>query len=298
MRSPKEVGRRLYSDLVTRRATVTVVPAQDDGHDREAPIFIIGVYRSGTTLLRYIVDSHSRICCPPESDFLLPLLSVLDDDRALPSLNNLGYDDDHVTQRIRLFASYFFQNYAAAVGKPRWADKTPSYIDCLDNLLRVFPNAQFVFIYRNGLSQSHSMTRGGTYKRPVLEPHCRAGEDLRLGAMRYWSQQVCKMAKFEQDNPQQVTSIRYEDLCDDPNTTMQAVFRFLGEEFEKDAISYGSFEHTKGKEDGVAGANDSILPAEDHSIGWDTSLRDQCISIGSEALAATGYRVEADRAIS
>ena len=40
------------------------------------PGFLIGVYRSGTTLLRYILDSHSNIAVPPETNFLYPLADM------------------------------------------------------------------------------------------------------------------------------------------------------------------------------------------------------------------------------
>lgn len=289
MRSIGQVGRRLYSDLVTRRATVRIVSAEDASGQAERPIFIIGVYRSGTTLLRYIVDSHSRISCPPESDFLVPLFGLLDDERTIPSLGNMGFDEKHVQKRIRAFADYFFANYANAAGKPRWADKTPSYVSCLDKLHLIYPEAQFVFIYRNGLDQAHSMTRGGTFLRPVLEPFCEEGEDLRIGATKYWVQQTELMLDFENANREKVVSLRYEDLCQQPEIEVKRVFDFLGEEFEPEVLNYGNFEHTKGKEDGAAGANSSIAPAQRHVETWDRDLRRDCSAIAAKSLATLGY---------
>ena len=42
----------------------------------ERPIFLVGIYRSGTTLARYVLDSHSRITCPPETAFMAGLADL------------------------------------------------------------------------------------------------------------------------------------------------------------------------------------------------------------------------------
>ena len=70
--------RRMYRELVRGRTTLRVVAASEL-HLDTVPIFMTGVFRSGTTLLRYVVDSHSRICCPPESKFLRVLSELIGD---------------------------------------------------------------------------------------------------------------------------------------------------------------------------------------------------------------------------
>jgi len=58
------------------RERILVRRVNADERTRMPPAFIIGVYRSGTTLLRYVLDCHSRIAVPPESVFLDPLADL------------------------------------------------------------------------------------------------------------------------------------------------------------------------------------------------------------------------------
>src|SRR5436190_24224984 len=66
-----------------------------------APIFIVGCQRSGTSLRRRIVDSHSRIACPPETKFVLPLVEVLRSPQAMSGLESMGYGREEVRRALR-----------------------------------------------------------------------------------------------------------------------------------------------------------------------------------------------------
>lgn len=72
------------------------------------PIFVIGTFRSGTTSLRYILDSHSRISCPPESKFLEPLASLYNSEISMKAFRHMGYEELFVKRKIREFADAFF----------------------------------------------------------------------------------------------------------------------------------------------------------------------------------------------
>ena len=290
MRRPTEILRRLYRDFVVGRSSMKLVQAESLGDNKHPPVFIIGVYRSGTTMLRYMMDSHSRFCCPPESDFVLPVTELLDDQRAIQSLNDMGFDEAHVLSKLRETISYFFLNYAKSVQKERWVDKTPSYINCLDKIKKVFPDAKFLMIYRHGLDQAHSMTRGGTYMRPVLEEFCEGQQDLRLGATRYWAKQVNKMMDFEKQHPEDCFRLHYESLCDQPEPILKQMFDFLGEAFEPEILNYGDFQHTIGKEDGRALSTKSVQTASHHFDKWKVALRDECFRIGRDALHSLDYK--------
>src|SRR4029453_17976698 len=101
---------------------------------------IVGCQRSGTSLLRRILDSHSRIACPPESQFILPLVEILQgkgasiETKYLSGLASMGYGRSEVEASLARFISGFFERYAASQGKVRWADKSPLYVDCLAEL--------------------------------------------------------------------------------------------------------------------------------------------------------------------
>lgn len=290
----EDVLRRLYSDLVKRRSMVRITPAKAIALDH-SPIFIIGVYRSGTTLLRYIIDSHSHISCPPESNFLAPLAQLATSTMYGASLASMGFDQAHVQHKLRELAIYFFGNYAASHGKVRWADKTPDYVDHLDFLRALFPEAQFIMIYRNGLNQAHSYTREGAFMRATLAGYCHEGEDLRVGAVRYWKEKVGQMMDFEQRYPQQCIRVRYEDLCLRPEQETRRLFAFLQEEWEPAVLEYHKFAHDKGSEDGRVGATKGVFVNENHYNHWPQTLLQACNGLAEPVLARLGYQLEVAR---
>ena len=119
------------------------------------PVLVLGVRRSGTTLLRVILDRSSELAVPDES-YVVPQLasrhrgtvdpsSFVDDLRRLPRLRELGIMPDDVSRRLRpgmtsgAAIAAVFETYAAAHGKARWGDKTPLYMQHLPLLERPLP---------------------------------------------------------------------------------------------------------------------------------------------------------------
>ena len=115
---------------------------------------MLGVRRSGTTLLRVILDRSSELAVPDES-YVVPQLAhrhrgtvdrgaFVDDLRRLPRLRELGISPDDVARRLTTGMTTgaaigaVFETYAAGHGKPRWGDKTPLYMQHLRLLERLF----------------------------------------------------------------------------------------------------------------------------------------------------------------
>ncbi len=106
--------------------------------------FVVGMGRSGTTLLRLILDSHSVLAVPPETDFpeALTCGSEISDDAALRAFRrhrdwrSFGIDSAslHAALKARPSPSAgealrcFYRTYASRFGKSRWGDKTPAYV--------------------------------------------------------------------------------------------------------------------------------------------------------------------------
>jgi hypothetical protein len=208
----------------------------------ERPFFVVGCPRSGTTLVRTILDGHSRLSIPPESHFVLALsrrgrrgTATLDDILAHPEFAAWGADEQTLRRSVERAApanypelvSAVFEWYAESQGKPRWGDKTPGYVSYLPQLLRMFPDAQFVHLLRDGREVVASLSeQAWGPKRPVIgalwwrrkvSAGRRAGH--RLGADRY-------------------LELRLEDLIADPETKVNEVCAFLGEEFEPDMLDF------------------------------------------------------------
>jgi len=94
------------------------------------PIFIVGCPRSGTTLLRLILDSHPSISAGPESRFLWGIRAI--EERNWPTLAGFGLDRAEWHDNVRSLFEAFHLRYAEHQGKIRWADKSPDYALMLD----------------------------------------------------------------------------------------------------------------------------------------------------------------------
>ena len=240
-----------YNDLVRRRTVVRMVETVEEPLQTDPPIFIAGLYRSGTTLTRYVLDSHSRIACPAETAFLVHFEQMLTDPHSSAGFTGLGFQPDQVRARMRSFFEYFMGNYAASRRKPRWADKSPEYVGSLDFIGELWPRAQFVIVVRNPLDQIDSHTWGGTECPDRLEPFGGADPDPRISAARYWAAQTRRLLDFEAANPQKCHRIWYEKLCEQPEEVLRPLFEFLGEPWEPEVLEFYRFQHDFGFEDSI-----------------------------------------------
>src|SRR3954467_8049575 len=143
------------------------------------PVIVLGVGRSGTTLLRVMLDRSSELAIPYET-FFVPQLAhrhgrrpkleeFLDDLGRLRTLYDWGIKPDDVRPRLREgmttseAIAAIFETYAERQGKPRWGDKTPLYMQQLPLLEGLFPDAIWVHLVRDGRDAALSFLelRGG-----------------------------------------------------------------------------------------------------------------------------------------
>jgi hypothetical protein len=120
--------------------------------------FVVGLTRSGTTLLRLMLDAHPELTVPPETHFVPDLIKAAKADGAtaetmLEALtSNRTWEDfgiDEAKMRAALervspgeageAVRAFFELYARAQGKPRWGDKTPAYMLSITRIGRALP---------------------------------------------------------------------------------------------------------------------------------------------------------------
>jgi Sulfotransferase family len=213
-------------------------------------LFFVGCGRSGTTLFRAIFDSHPSFSIPGESHFIVHLLpkrhryetpagfqleAFLTDLVSHPRFQLWGLADEQVetalaedppstlAEAIRTV----FGAYARAQGKDRYGDKTPGYVSHLLNLARLFPEARFAHIIRDGRDVALSyldvsfgpetVEAAALHWRRMVERGRRAG--ARLGSHRY-------------------VEVRYEDLLSDPEGTVRFLCRFIGLDFHPSMFRY------------------------------------------------------------
>lgn len=213
----------------------------------ERPIFIVGCPRSGTTLLQLMLHAHPDIAIPPENRFLLESydrrqrFGDLRDElnrrqlahfivkRRRSKVRDYGLGQRATHRRIvqtaptvGSAARVVFRSYAARFGKRRWGDKRPAYIQRLDVILRLFPDAQIIHIIRDGRDCVSSLKR---------MPWWSGGS---IAAIYTWRSAIVKgraaAARLPADS---YVEVRYEDLVTAPEQQLRRMCAFLGEPFDE-----------------------------------------------------------------
>jgi hypothetical protein len=226
----------------------------------DAPIFVVGNDRSGTTMLRLILDRSAELAIPPESMFLVDFAPIrrrggLGDPAAarrflarvwshpkvrrwrLPSgPPELPEGLDH-EQAYRFCVESPFRAYAEAQGKPRWGDKTPWYVHHVEELLAVWPEARFVVLVRDGRDVALSVGR-----MPW-------GPNNAWSAARWWAAGIRAGAEAMRRHPEQVMQVRYEDLASDPAPLAQRIAAFCGLSYQADMLAIERSQEAKVLED-------------------------------------------------
>lgn len=193
------------------------------------PVFVVGCQRSGTTMLRLILDSHSHISCGPETRFLADLERIVG--RDWKRLSQFGFTQEEWLKRLAAFFDGVQSDYARARGRVRWADKTPLYALSLEFITRMFPDCQVVHVIRDGrdVAVSHRKRFGywSSVKSTVKWPrYITAAREVgcRLPADRYYE-------------------LRYEAIVNDTETALRDLFDFLGEPWEAAVLDYNDHTH-------------------------------------------------------
>ena len=235
-------GRVLRATRPQRQAAV-----REDLDD--LPILIAGCHRSGTSLLRRCIDSHSRIHCPAETLFLEYLGGAVGNPTAPKGWEAIGLARDHMAEQWGSWAEEQFRRTAAEHGKPRWADKSPGILMELDGVDALFgERARYVAIVRDGMDVATSLGRSSPpwwQLRPLL----RIEPDPYVAAAHYWAERNERLADFADRHPERVHVLLYRDLVRSPEPTLRAAFDFLGEAWEDSVLDFNRHSHAGGLED-------------------------------------------------
>ncbi len=177
-----------------------------------------------------MLDSHPRISCGEETHFLRDLRSVVGRDWHL--LESYGFAQEYWLGRIREFYEGFQADYLARRGKARWADKDPTYTLHLDFVDRVFPEAQFVHLIRDGHDVVASHRDRWGYRSA-----------LRV-ARTEWVRFVNAGRTFGAAMPPgRYHELRYEELVEGPEEAMRSLLAFLEEPWDQKVLHFDEADH-------------------------------------------------------
>lgn len=196
----------------------------------DRPIFTVGSPRSGTTLLRTILDAHPAIFCPPwETGLFVWFDRILNGDlpRVLTKHSAFPVGRPEFVDWARRGALDLFARFEQAAKKPRWAEKTPTHVLHMQFIHEVFPQAQFVHIIRNGYDVVRS-----------LQNQKWAPRRIRWSTQRWMECVTAGRSAGEELGPALYQEIRYEDLLQRPEEIVRSLCAFLGEPFAPEMLRF------------------------------------------------------------
>lgn len=197
---------------------------------QERHIIIGGTPRSGTTLVRRILDRHPALCCGPETSILLPGGMRVEQVAAAYRMP-IGELREMMAQSPSqgAFVDAFASRYRRERDRPRWAEKTPLNVLCFDWVLERFPEARLVHVVRDGRDVMCSM-RQHPDRRWVDGVEVKELRPQPVDAyMRRWLRDT--QAGLGQRGDPRYLEVRYEDLVADPERVMRDLVEALGEEW-------------------------------------------------------------------
>lgn len=209
------------------------------------PIIVGGCFRSGTSLVRRLLNAHSRIYCGPEVKFFRDFYGDYFQDplkhlRFAHSARSMLSDDDLLGLLGRAFID-MHEQAAAQAGKVRWADKNPENVLYLAQWQRLLNDDwRFVLVVRNPLDTLASMKESGF---PLTIP---ATLDERIALyVRY----TLAGLRFVDAHPDRCYVLAYDRLVLEPEDRLRALMAWLEEDYEPAQLCYNDVPHQAGLED-------------------------------------------------
>lgn len=210
---------------------------------------IVGAARSGTTLLRFMLDSHSDLAIPPETGFLPELAKIESTDknwhetvlkcltqtpRESPTWPDFQISVEEMRAALakvpsgntREAARQFYRVYAQRFGKKRFGDKTPAYCRNMQAIEQLLPEAAFIHLIRDGRDVACSL-------RPLWFSPSKDWKEL---AQR-WCDDV-NQARQAGASCKRYLEIHYETLLESPESTLRKICAHLELDFEPATLSY------------------------------------------------------------
>jgi len=255
---------------------------------------VIGVARSGTTLLRLMLDAHPELAIPPETHFIPKVIKAFEhgDDPAADAFEvitahrrwaDFGLEAEELRARFdrhrRLTAGdalrEFYGLYASKHGKARWGDKSTNYVRKMKAIRRTLPEARFVHLIRDGRDVALSL----------LDVHF--GPTTIEDAAEKWSSEI-RRARRQGSRGDDYLEVRYEDLIADPEPVLRRICQ--GTELPWDATMLDYQDRAGGR---IAEIARDFERAEGEAVPADVRARHQAnVSKPLQADRAARWRTE------
>ena len=227
---PLERNARLQASVCTREFFAA---RQDFGLPDMSPIFVVGLPRSGSTLIEQILASHSQV---------EGTMELADIPRLVQELQGRETVDSHprypgVLSELsapafsRFAAAYLRDTSAYRLGKPRFIDKMPNNFRHLGLIHLMFPNARIIDARRDPMACCFSnfkqlFASGQQFTYSI--------EDI----SRYYRMYAELMEHWEYALPGKILRVHHERVVDDLENNVRRILDFCGLRFEASCVEF------------------------------------------------------------
>ncbi len=209
--------------------------------------FIVGSARSGTTLLRMMLDSHPDMAIPPETHFIDALMQLNQDadnfyrDFCYKITGFFTWPDMEAYVSKSDFQQAIFKNadnltfenglkifydlYAKSQKKKYWGDKTPQYLLIMDKIEHLISDVAFIHIVRDVRDVCLSTSKVW-FSKGSIDEHA-----------FQWVESI-KLAQLQSKKIKHYLEVRYEDLVLEPEATLRKICTFINLDYHSQMLSY------------------------------------------------------------
>ena len=239
------------------------------------PLFIGGVQRSGTSLLRGIIGSHSKIAIyqwdlslwtkyypiykakkPNKTNFKSLIQDIFNDKK----ITNCDLDLDinkllqvvETTNEVKSFKdiySLFLEYYRETIGREYIGLKTPFNEYYVDDIFEAFPKSRFIHIIRSPMDSGTSLKK--------IKDTSWGGRTDYLNHIYQWEKSACFAKRNQEKYDRQYFVLKYEDLIVKPEETVKKICKFLNIGYEKEMLKMNNHLGWKGDNSSFSSKNDA-----------------------------------------
>jgi len=237
-------------------------------------IFLIGLPRSGTTLLQVLLGQNPEIFTYSESWVLLPLVFGVKNGgmiapsfgmniyrTAIQDLLSQSESEEAYLVAVRSMACQLYQSCLDASGKKIFLDKTPKYYQIMTDIPKIFPKAKIIVLLRNPLAVLSSITRtwfGGKCS------------SILSNLVHLHSVFIGPKAVSEgiEEIKGKCYVVKYEDLVENPEKELTQLCDYIGIDYSEEMLSYTFRERDYGRLGDRKGIAQHSKPSTESTSKW------------------------------
>jgi hypothetical protein len=210
----------------------------DQAGSSAGPVFVLCAARSGSTLLRFLLDAHPDLACPPETNVpalcgqLATVWSLIE---GAPLSQNRGDEPPEIPDAaiagVRETMDRMTGSYLERRGKKRYCDKSLGTARFAYLMTRIWPEAKFICVYRHPMDVIASGMEACPWglNGYGFDPYIAESPGNSVFALaRFWADNAAVIAMAEEQYGDRCLRVRYEDLVAGPQASADRIFEFLG----------------------------------------------------------------------